>query len=110
MLVSNTGLPCCVEIYQGKENGGDSDKPLGYCVVTASLSPCADPPDHHVLFDNFFQSYQLMKTLSEKGFKATGTFRVDRTNGCPLKCVKEFKKMGRGEYQYVTSGDQIELI
>ena len=32
-----------------------------------------------------------MKILSEKGFKATGTFRADSTNGCPLKCVKEFK-------------------
>ena len=61
-------------------------------------------------YDNFFSSYQLVKTLSEKGFKATSTFREDRTNGCPLKCVKEFKKMDRGEYQYFTSGDQIELI
>ena len=61
-------------------------------------------------FDNSFSSYQLMKTLSEKVFKATSTFRADRTNGCPLKCVKEFKKMDRGEYQYFTSGDQIELI
>ena len=51
-----------------------------------------------------------MKTLSEKGFKATGTFRTDRTNGCPLKCVKEFKKMDRGDHQYFTSGNQIELI
>ena len=51
-----------------------------------------------------------MKILSGKGFKAIDTFRTDRTNGCPLKCVKEFKKMDRGEYQYFTSGDQIELI
>ena len=51
-----------------------------------------------------------MKTFSEKGFKATGTFRADKTNGCSLKCVKEFKKMDRGEYQYFTSRDQIELI
>ena len=109
MLASNTGLPYRVAIYQGKENGGDSDKPLGYRVVTSSLSPCANPSDHHVFFDNF-SSYQLMKTLSEKGFKATGTFRADRTNGCPLKCVKEFKKMDRGVYQYFTSGDHIELI
>ena len=97
MLASNTGLPYRVAIYQGKENGGDSDKPLAYRVVTSSLSPCANPSDQHVFFD-FFSSYQLMKTLSEKGFKATGTFRADRTNGCPLKCVKEFKKMDRGEY------------
>ena len=51
-----------------------------------------------------------MKTLSEKGFKATGTFRADRTNSYPLTCVKEFKKMERGEYQHFTSDNQIELI
>ena len=51
-----------------------------------------------------------METFSEKGFKATGTFRADRTNACPLKFVKELKKTDRWEYQYFTSGDQIELI
>ena len=110
MLASNTGLLYCVAIYQGKENGGDSDKSLGYPVVTSSLSLCANPSDGHIFFDNFFSSYKLMETLSEKGFKATGTFQADRTYGCPLKCVKEFKKMDRGDYQYFTSGDQIELI
>ena len=63
-----------------------------------------------VFFGNFFSLYQLMKTLSKKGFKATGTFQADRTNGCPLKFVKEFTKMERGEYQYFKSGDRIELI
>ena len=50
MLASNTGRPYRVAIYQGKGNGGDSDKPLGYRVVTSSLSPCANPPAHHVFF------------------------------------------------------------
>ena len=48
MLASNTALPYHVAIYQGKENGGDSDKPLGYGIVTLSFSPCANPSDHHV--------------------------------------------------------------
>ena len=61
-------------------------------------------------FDNFFTSYQRMKSLSEIGFKETGTFHADRTNYSPLKCVKEFKKMDRGEYHYFTSGIRIELI
>ena len=73
MLASSTGLPYRVAIYQGKEDGGDSDKPLGYRVFTSSLSPCANPSNHHVFFDNF-SSYQLMKTLSEKGFKTTVPF------------------------------------
>ena len=109
MLASNTALPYHVAIYQGKENGGDSDKPLGYRTVTLSLSPCAKSFRSSCFFDNV-SSYQLIETLSEKGFKARGTFRADRTNGCPLKCVEEFKKMDRGEHQYITLGDQIELI
>ena len=73
MLASKTDLPYRVAIYQGKENGGDSDKPLGYGVVTSSLSPCANPSDHHVFFNSFFWSYQLLKALAAKGFKGTGT-------------------------------------
>ena len=37
MLASNTDLLNRVAIYQGKENGGDSHKPLVYCVVTSLL-------------------------------------------------------------------------
>ena len=95
MLASKTDLPYRVAIYQGKENGGDSERPLGYRVVTSSLSPCANPSDHHVFYNNFFSWDQLMETFSEKGFKATDTFRADRTNDCPLKFVKELKKMDR---------------
>ena len=72
MLASNIDLPYRVAVYQGKENGGDSDKPCNI-VVTSSLCPCANPSDQHFFFNNF-SSYQLMKTLSEKGFQATGTF------------------------------------
>ena len=75
MFASNTGLSYCVAIYQAKENSGDSDKSLDYPIVTSSLSPCANPSDHHVFFDNFFSSYQLMKTLSEKGFKPQVSFK-----------------------------------
>ena len=53
ILASNTVLPYRVVIYQGKENGGDSGKPSDYLVVTSSFSPCANPSDHHVFFDNF---------------------------------------------------------
>ena len=41
----------------------ESDKPLGYRVAISSLSPCANPSDHH-----FFSLCQLMKTFSEKRF------------------------------------------
>ena len=69
MLASNAGLPYRVAIYLGKEKGGDSDKSLGYRVVTLSLL------DHHVFFDNFFLSYQLMKTLFKKASKQQVPFK-----------------------------------
>ena len=62
----------------------------------------------------FFRHFLLVVPAHEnsfwKNFKATGTFPADGTNGYSLKYVKEFKKMGRWEYQHFTWGDQIELI
>ena len=109
MLASNTGLPYRIAIYQGKENGGGSEESLGYCFVTLSLSPCANISNHHV-FSTFSSRRTSSWKLFLKNFKATGTFPADGTNGYSLKYVKEFKKMGRWEYQHFTWGDQIELI
>ena len=51
-----------------------------------------------------------MKILSEKGFKTTGAFRADSTNGwLPIEVCQRIQ-MDRGEYLYFTSGDQLELI
>ena len=64
ILASNTDLPYGVAIYQGKENGGDSDKPLRYRVLTSSLSPCSNPSDHHV----FFRQLLLVVPAHENSF------------------------------------------
>ena len=64
ILTSNTGLPYGVAIYLGKENGGDSDKPLRYCILTSSLFPCGNPSDHHV----FFQRLLLIVPGHENSF------------------------------------------
>ena len=96
MLASNTVLPYCLAIYQSKENGGDSDKPLDYRVVTSSLSPCANPSDHHVFFDNFFSSYQLMKILSGKGFKAKVSNLSSRQNKwLPIEVRQRIQENGQ---------------
>ena len=38
MLVSNTGLPYRVAVYQGREDSADIEEPLGFRVVTSLLS------------------------------------------------------------------------
>ena len=82
VLASATGLPYKIKIYQGKSTG-DTDEPLGTCVVKKALEICENPKDHSVFFNNFFSSYQLITDLGTKGFRATGTMRNDRIMKCP---------------------------
>ena len=50
MLASNTGRPYRVAVYQDRKDSADIEKPLGFRVVTSSLSVCGNPSDHHVFF------------------------------------------------------------
>ena len=56
------------------------------------LSVVDNPAFHKIYFDNFFSSHSLFKSLQEKGFKATGTIRENRTKNCPLISSKELSK------------------
>ena len=67
---------------------GEGNSPLGPKVVTRLLE-IADAP-------NFFTSPNLLLQLREKGFKATGTVRVNRLKGTSLKDTKQMVKMNRG--------------
>ena len=49
---------------------------------------------------NFFPSYSLLCELQQKGFRATGIIRDNRTNKCPLKTPKQVEKMTRGSYDH----------
>ena len=103
-------MPYKAEIYQGKNVNDDSGLPLGYRVVISSLSPCETPQKQHVFFDNFFSSYVLLVKLKEDGFRATSTFREDRTAQCPLMLKNKMKKEERGTIDFRSSRDGIELI
>lgn len=58
-----------------------------------------------IYFDNYFTSLSLMRHLKELGYYATGTLRADRTENCPLKDVKQFKKEERGFYDFRLGDD-----
>nr|CAH7747083.1 unnamed protein product [Callosobruchus chinensis] len=62
------------------------------------------PSDHVVFFDNYFSSYGLLKLLKERGQRATGTVRDNRTKKCPLLEPKAFKKQERGYFQHMYDG------
>ncbi|XP_004695627.1 PREDICTED: piggyBac transposable element-derived protein 2 [Condylura cristata] len=63
---------------------------------------------YHIFFDKVFTSFKLMSILRKKGIKATGTVREYKTECCPLKDVKELKKMKKGTFDYkVDESDEI---
>lgn len=59
-----------------------------------------DPCSYHVCFDNYFASYNLLKSLKEQSYRATGTMRDNLTQKCPVKPSKEIQKCSRGTYDF----------
>ena len=67
-MVSATGMPYFVSIYEGADKSGQTHKEgLGSRVVKMAADICQDPKNHHLFFDNFFTLYQLVKDLKEGG-------------------------------------------
>ena len=83
---SHNGYFHTFQVYTGKEGSGE--KQLGQRVVK-DLTQLLKGKNHHVLFDNFFTSEQLLQDLLDDGILACGTARKDRKGFPPaLKQVK----------------------
>ena len=103
VIASSCGLPYKITIYEGKDE--TCKGPLGTRTVMECLKVCENPTSHHIYFDNFFTSYDLIADLKALGYRATGTVRQNRTKGCPLKTDADMKKSERGSYDYRSDGD-----
>ena len=74
------------QVYTGKEGSGE--KNLGQRVVK-DLTHHLKGKHHHVFFDNFFTSEELLRDLAEDNIYACGTARKDRRGFPPaLKTAK----------------------
>ncbi|KAJ8956555.1 hypothetical protein NQ318_019279 [Aromia moschata] len=105
MLCSSTGYCYNFDVYCGAkpscietEIKAKPTLPLGSRVVLELLECVTEPSDHTVFFDNYFTSYDILKTLREKGFRATGTARDNRIKNCPLPSKSEVNKKERGHF------------
>nr|CAH7757781.1 unnamed protein product [Callosobruchus chinensis] len=114
MLTSSTGYCYFFDTYCGAKNNpeaqGANKIPLGSSVVLDLLENIAVPSDHALFFDNFFTSYDLLQTLRQKGLRATGTVRENRTKKCPMSDNKTFKKMERGYFEYKYSDSNVLFV
>jgi hypothetical protein len=99
---SRIGFVGQFDIYSGRsDTQGYSSFSVGEGVV---LSLCDTYIHSHrlITFDNFFTSYQLLKTLDERGLYAVGTVRGSR-KGLP-DILKRNDRMQRREFMFQTKG------
>ncbi|XP_003377533.1 piggyBac transposable element-derived protein 3 [Trichinella spiralis] len=103
-MASSSGYPYAMQIYAGKERDRYKE-PLGFSVVKEMVSHLSEPNKYHVYFDNFFTSPHLMKELTQKGIKATGTIRDARIRNCPLMRPEVITEKSRGYFDHTCDGD-----
>lgn len=89
MADSHNGYFHTLQVYTGKQGGGE--KQLGARVVK-DLTQDLKGKNHHVYFDNFFTSEQLLQDLVEDNIYACGTARKDRKGFPPALKSAKLKK------------------
>lgn len=97
---ASTSLP-----HKYKELGLGASVVLQYADILASTGF----DNFHLFFDNFFTSLSLIKELTLRKIKATGTVRENRIAKCPLTDTKTFKKQQRGAFEYALVDDEIVI-
>ncbi len=102
-LNTDAGYLVAFDIYQGKtmEVNENYNKQFGKCGATVLKNLDLLPEEKRTLpfniyFDNLFTSFPLLVELKSRNYGATGTIRENRCKKCPIKTVKEMKKVDRG--------------
>lgn len=99
MLCDKSGYCSKFDIYIVKTEES-SEGGLGFRVIK-KLMEGLEGKNHKLVFDNFFNSVELMLYLKEKSILAVGTINATRKHMPTFKIDKELK---RGEFDWFTSG------
>ena len=81
-------------------------------VVTVLASTMNSTCTTAIFADNYFTSLELVRYLRQRNCRYTGTAREARVGNPPLKSIQDMKRkaVGRGEYSYITSDDDILAV
>ncbi|GBP30631.1 PiggyBac transposable element-derived protein 3 [Eumeta japonica] len=102
-LCTRLGYLIYGEPYQGAKTGNTNPNlGVGGSVVTNLISKLPTAAHYSFYTDNFFTSLQLLDDVSQMGHDITGTLWANRTEGAPLKDIKEMKKTARGSFHQIT--------
>ena len=100
---SKNGYVYNFHIYKGKDNHRNIN--LSEYVVKDMVSDL-EFSYRKVYFDNYFTTPNLLEYLHKKGIYAAGTIRTNR-KAIPKEFCESTKKMNRGEFEYVRSGNLV---
>lgn len=109
-LCGTDGFPYHLRIYTGRQEQQTEQLPLGTRVILHMVNIIQNlslVTQHHIFFDNFFSSYNLFSLLADRGMKATGTIRDNRSGGVNsmLISTKEMKKKKtKGDFDHRCDG------
>ncbi|XP_022824342.1 piggyBac transposable element-derived protein 3-like, partial [Spodoptera litura] len=102
-LCTRLGYLIYGEPYQGAKTGNTNPNlGVGGSVVTNLISKLPATDHYSFYTDNFFTSLRLLDEVGQMGHDITGTLRANRTEGAPLKDIKEMKKTARGSFHQIT--------
>ncbi|GBP11256.1 Small conductance calcium-activated potassium channel protein [Eumeta japonica] len=102
-LCTRLGYLIYGEPYQGAKTGNTNPNlGVGGSLVTNLISKLPTAAHYSFYTDNFFTSLRLLDDVSQMGHDITGTLRANRTEGAPLKDIKEMKKTARGSFRQIT--------
>lgn len=105
-LCGDNGFVYAFYLYQGSEKKTYKPKiPLGARVVLELASKVDDPHGKELYFDNLFTGPSLLVTLTEMGFRATGTIRKTCTKKVPFASDKEMQERGTADAQFDTANE-----
>ena len=98
-MATPLGYVIQIDPYQG---AGTTSKVLGLggsmVIGLVSKLPQFPNQNYHIIFDNFFTSPQLLKTLSDQGMAGTGTLCMNQTMNAPLNDVDKMMKLSCVSY------------
>ena len=101
---AKTGYLLKGNIYLGKKESTNKDFLLGEQVVL-NLAKEYENQYHHIFFDNFFSSVNLLSILLEKKTYACGTIRANRKEWPESFKKPKTLKLKQGEYKQLQSGE-----
>lgn len=104
---NENGYVSSFEVYTGKPTTSSAEKNLGSRVVK-DLTAALAGKHHHVYFDNFFNSIDLLKDLKAQKIYACGTIRKNR-KGLPTGLMDD-KKMTKGAIDWRLRNDGIAFV